>query len=95
MCNFPFLFQVRIDHRTQSVHFGTDLTESQRTDLPEGPHVQAMPSEQVPFITGQQRFGAGSDPVGLKDPIRSEEDPDPIEQQANVSFFTANVTFKH
>merc|ERR1719290_353440 len=39
--------QVRIDHRTRSVHFGTDLTESQRTDLPEGPHLQAMPSEQV------------------------------------------------
>jgi len=39
--------QVRIDHRTRSVVFGTDLTESQRTDLPEGPHLQAMPSEQV------------------------------------------------
>merc|ERR1712059_148628 len=39
--------QVRIDHRTGSVHFGTDLSESQRTDLPEGPHIQAMPSEQV------------------------------------------------
>jgi len=39
--------QVRIDHRTRSVVFGTDLTESQRTDLKEGPHLQAMPSEQV------------------------------------------------
>merc|ERR1712002_817075 len=39
--------QVRIDHRTGSVHFGTDLSEAQRTDLPEGPHIQAMPSEQV------------------------------------------------
>merc|ERR1719370_2868976 len=39
--------QVRIDHRTRSVRFGTDLTESQRTDLPEGPHVQSMPSEQI------------------------------------------------
>merc|ERR1719370_921663 len=39
--------QVRIDHRTRSVRFGTDLTESQRQDLPEGPHVQSMPSEQI------------------------------------------------
>merc|ERR1711994_627579 len=39
--------QVRIDHRTGSVHFGTDLSEAQRTDLPEGPHIQSMPSEQV------------------------------------------------
>merc|ERR1712123_95264 len=39
--------QVRIDHRTGSVHFGTDLSEAQRTDLPEGPHTQSMPSEQV------------------------------------------------
>merc|ERR1719481_148947 len=39
--------QVRIDHRTSAVHFGTDLTECQRTEMPEGPHIQAMPSEQV------------------------------------------------
>merc|ERR1711970_1627489 len=39
--------QVRIDHRTGTVRFGTDLAESQRTDLPEGPHVQSMPSEQI------------------------------------------------
>ena len=39
--------KVRIDHRTGSVHFGTDLSEAQRTDLPEGPHIQSMPSEQV------------------------------------------------
>lgn len=39
--------QVRIDHRTKSVRFGTDLSEAQRTDLPEGPHVQSMPSEQI------------------------------------------------
>merc|ERR1719347_1361015 len=39
--------QVRIDHRTSAVNFGTDLTECQRTEMPEGPHIQAMPSEQV------------------------------------------------
>ena len=41
---------MRIDHRTGSVHFGTDLSEAQRTDLPEGPHIQSMPSEQVIFF---------------------------------------------
>lgn len=41
------MLKVRIDHRTGSVRFGTDLSESQRTDLPEGPHVQSMPSEQI------------------------------------------------
>jgi len=39
--------QVRIDHRTGSVHFGTDLSEAQRRDLSEGPTIQNMPSEQV------------------------------------------------
>ena len=39
--------QVRIDHRTGSVHVGTDLSEAQRTELPEGPSIQNMPSEQV------------------------------------------------
>merc|ERR1711962_1194597 len=39
--------QVRIDHRTRSVHFGTDLAESQKAEVQEGPHIQAMPSEQV------------------------------------------------
>merc|ERR1719186_1377505 len=39
--------QVRIDHRTGTVRFGTDLAEAQRQDLPEGPHVQSMPSEQI------------------------------------------------
>merc|ERR1719278_1904598 len=39
--------QVRIDHRASSVHFGTDLAESQKAEVAEGPHVQAMPSEQV------------------------------------------------
>merc|ERR1719334_3057958 len=39
--------QVRLDHRTWSIRFGTDLSEAQRTDLPEGPHVQSMPSEEI------------------------------------------------
>ena len=38
---------MRIDHRTGTVRFGTDLAEAQRKDLPEGPHVQSMPSEAI------------------------------------------------
>ncbi|RZB39620.1 eukaryotic translation initiation factor 3 subunit A [Asbolus verrucosus] len=39
--------QIRIDHGKQCVHFGMDLSESQREDKPEGPTLQVMPSEQV------------------------------------------------
>ncbi|KAG8222581.1 hypothetical protein J437_LFUL010424 [Ladona fulva] len=39
--------QIRIDHGRHCVHFGMDLSESQREDRPEGPTLQSMPSEQV------------------------------------------------
>uniref|UniRef100_V5GT97 Eukaryotic translation initiation factor 3 subunit A n=1 Tax=Anoplophora glabripennis TaxID=217634 RepID=V5GT97_ANOGL len=39
--------QIRIDHGKQCIHFGMDLSESQREDKPEGPTLQVMPSEQV------------------------------------------------
>lgn len=39
--------QIRIDHGKQCIHFGMDLSESQREDVPEGPTLQVMPSEQV------------------------------------------------
>nr|CAI5861085.1 unnamed protein product [Callosobruchus analis] len=39
--------QIRIDHGKNCVHFGMDLSESQREDKPEGPTLQVMPSEQV------------------------------------------------
>ncbi|KAK9890721.1 hypothetical protein WA026_012069 [Henosepilachna vigintioctopunctata] len=39
--------QVRIDHGKNCVHFGIDLSESQREDKPEGPTLQVMPSEQI------------------------------------------------
>lgn len=39
--------QIRIDHAKRCVHFGMDLSESQREDKPEGPSLQSMPSEQV------------------------------------------------
>ncbi|RZF44083.1 hypothetical protein LSTR_LSTR013138 [Laodelphax striatellus] len=41
--------QVRIDHGAGCVHFGCDLSESQREDKGEGggPTLQSMPSEQV------------------------------------------------
>lgn len=39
--------QIRIDHGKRCVHFGMDLSESQRENIPEGPTLQVMPSEQV------------------------------------------------
>jgi translation initiation factor 3 subunit A len=39
--------QIRIDHRNKCLHFGSELFEAQREDLPEGPTLQAMPSEQI------------------------------------------------
>uniref|UniRef100_A0A2M3YXS8 Eukaryotic translation initiation factor 3 subunit A n=1 Tax=Anopheles braziliensis TaxID=58242 RepID=A0A2M3YXS8_9DIPT len=39
--------QITIDHRNGCVHFGTDLSESQREDHPDGPTLQSMPSEQI------------------------------------------------
>lgn len=39
--------QVRINHQTKSLHFGNDLYVAQKDDLPEGPSIQSMPSEQI------------------------------------------------
>uniref|UniRef100_A0A1L8E6Y9 Putative eukaryotic translation initiation factor 3 subunit a n=1 Tax=Haematobia irritans TaxID=7368 RepID=A0A1L8E6Y9_HAEIR len=39
--------QIRIDHQKRCIYFGTDLTESQREDHPDGPTLQSMPSEQI------------------------------------------------
>lgn len=39
--------QIRVDHGTGCIHFGTDLSESQREDKQEGPLLQPMPSEQI------------------------------------------------
>lgn len=39
--------QITIDHKLKCVHFGTDLSESQREYHPDGPTLQSMPSEQV------------------------------------------------
>ena len=39
--------QVRIDHLNSSLTFGTDLGVAQKEDVPEGPFVQSMPSEQI------------------------------------------------
>ena len=39
--------QLRIDHKTRSLSFGTDLGVSQKEDIPEGPYLQSMPSEQI------------------------------------------------
>lgn len=39
--------QIRVDHRKRSINFGVDLSEAQREDHPDGPVLQAMPSEQI------------------------------------------------
>lgn len=39
--------QVRIDHRSKSLSFGTDLMVAQKEDVPEGPYIQSMPSEHI------------------------------------------------
>lgn len=39
--------QINIDHRSNCIKFGSSLAEASREDLPEGPHLQAMPSEAV------------------------------------------------
>lgn len=39
--------QIRISHGKKCVHFGVDLSEAQREDHPDGPVLQAMPSEQI------------------------------------------------
>ncbi|XP_012284100.1 eukaryotic translation initiation factor 3 subunit A [Orussus abietinus] len=39
--------QISIDHGKRCVHFGVDLSEAQREDHPDGPVLQAMPSEQI------------------------------------------------
>jgi len=39
--------QIRVDHRTRTVHFGSDLTGAQSYNAMEGPHLQDMPSEQI------------------------------------------------
>ena len=38
---------MRINHQTRSLHFGNDLYVAQKEDLPEGPSIQSMPSEQI------------------------------------------------
>ncbi|XP_041371282.1 eukaryotic translation initiation factor 3 subunit A-like isoform X3 [Gigantopelta aegis] len=39
--------QVRICHKTKSISFGTNLGVAQKEDVPEGPYIQSMPSEQI------------------------------------------------
>lgn len=38
---------MRIDHRTRSLSFGTDLGVAQKEDVAEGPYLQSMPSENI------------------------------------------------
>jgi len=46
-CGRTLELQVRIDHRTRSLSFGTNLGVAQKEDAPEGPYIQSMPSETI------------------------------------------------
>lgn len=39
--------QVRIDHTSRTLSFGSDLNYSTKEDAPVGPFLQNMPSEQI------------------------------------------------
>ncbi|ODM87118.1 Eukaryotic translation initiation factor 3 subunit A, partial [Orchesella cincta] len=39
--------QITVDHRSNCIKFGASLAEASREDLPEGPHLQIMPSETI------------------------------------------------
>lgn len=41
------LLQVRIDHSSRTLSFGSDLNYSTKEDSPVGPFLQNMPSEQI------------------------------------------------
>lgn len=41
------IFQARVDHRSKSLSFGTDLGLSQKEEVAEGPTIQSMPSELI------------------------------------------------
>ena len=69
--NDLFYFQVRIDHRTKSLSFGTDLGVSQKEDIPEGPYIQSMPSEQIrnQVINMAQALNQAMEIIGQKESV--------------------------
>jgi len=68
--------QVRIDHRTRSLTFGTDLGVSQKEDIPEGPYIQSMPSEQIrnQVINMAQALNQAMEIIGPKPSTIVEEE---------------------
>ncbi|KAH9508590.1 Eukaryotic translation initiation factor 3 subunit A [Bulinus truncatus] len=68
--------QVRIDHRSRALSFGTDLGVSQKEDLPEGPYIQSMPSEQIrnQVINIAQALNQAVEIIGPKESTVIEED---------------------
>ncbi|CAG5135673.1 unnamed protein product [Candidula unifasciata] len=68
--------QVRIDHRTLSLSFGTDLGVSQKEDIPEGPYIQSMPSEQIrnQVINIAQALNQAVEIIGPKESTQEEEE---------------------
>lgn len=47
LLNVSVDFQVRIDHTSRTLSFGSDLNYSTKEDAPVGPFLQNMPSEQI------------------------------------------------
>ncbi|KAH9508602.1 Eukaryotic translation initiation factor 3 subunit A [Bulinus truncatus] len=68
--------QVRIDHRSRALSFGTDLGVSQKEDLPEGPYIQSMPSEQIrnQVINIAQALNQAVEIIGPKESTVIEDD---------------------
>jgi len=68
--------QVRIDHRTRALSFGTDLGVSQKEDIPEGPYIQSMPSEQIrnQVINMAQALNQAMEIIGPKESSVVEEE---------------------
>nr|KAG5699054.1 hypothetical protein BaRGS_025448 [Batillaria attramentaria] len=74
------LKQVRIDHRSSALSFGTDLGLSQKEEVAEGPTIQSMPSEQIrnQLTAMAQALNTAIDFIG---PKKSEEEE---ELKANI-----------
>merc|ERR1711963_750619 len=66
----------------KSLSFGTDLGVSQKEDIPEGPYIQSMPSEQIrnQVINMAQALNQAMEIIGQKESVVAEEE----ELKANI-----------
>uniref|UniRef100_T1IIY3 Eukaryotic translation initiation factor 3 subunit A n=1 Tax=Strigamia maritima TaxID=126957 RepID=T1IIY3_STRMM len=85
--------QVRIDHRTKCLEFGMDLCVAQREDLPEGPNLQAMPSEQIrnQLVTMSSVLFRS---IALIEPTKRKLERETI-RQAKVAEYHRTASTKH